>query len=267
MAAASNSVLPAPYPFRAEIRQPEGQFLPLPGLTAPESHSGFHPRRPSALVAASAPAAAPPLPEPPPAPAIPGVEAGIEAAPSELAVMPRPSQPNAALAAEIHAAALAEGQALGRAEAEAALSAKHEALAVQARALAAALAQLASPPLAEVETLTRSLGLAVNRLASERAGLVIDSTPAPFAERIARLVERVAQGMRDVAVHLNPDDLAALRPLLEKACPPEFAALATARLVPDSALSRGDADLRAPGLRLADLIEGAAPGLPREGVA
>lgn len=264
MAPASLPIPAAPDSFRAETRAPEGQFLPLPGLTAPESHSGFQPRRPSALVAlparppentAAAPAPASPRPASAPAPVEPAADGGDDAA--ELAVMPRPSPPNAALAAEIRAAALAEGQALGRTEAEAALSAERAALADQARVLAAALARLATPPQAEVEALNRSLQQAVNRLASDRAGQAIDTMPAAFAERIARLVDRVGQGMREVDLHLHPDDLAALRPLLETACPPNLASLATARLVADHGLSRGDADLRAPGLRLADLI--AAP--------
>lgn len=270
MAAASASVLPAPPPFRAELRQSEGHFLPLPGLSAPEGQSGFQPRRPSALVATPAPAAesSPAVPPAGPGPASPPVRAEPEAEdggdPAQLAVMPRPVAPNAALAAEIRAAALAEGQSLGRTEAEAALSAEREALAVQARVLATALARLTAPPPAELEALSQSLAQAVNRLASDRAGLAIDTMPAAFAERIARLADRVGQGMREVAVHLHPDDLAALRPLLDTACPPELASLAAARLVPDSGLARGDADLRAPGLRLADLIDARAPDQSRE---
>lgn len=258
-------------PFRAEVQQSESLFLPLPGLTAPESYSGFHARTPSALVTSyartgtSSSEVSPSLPDPALLPVAPDPDARDENSQPQLAIMPRPSAPNAALSAEIRAAALAEGQALGRAEAEAALSAEREALSVQARAMATALERLTRPPLAEVDALSRALGLAVNRLASERAGLAIDTMPAAFAGRIARLVERMAQGMRDVAVHLHPDDLAALRPLLDAACPPELAVLASARLLPDARLSRGDADLRAPGLRLGDLIDAPEPEPPTQG--
>ena len=109
-----------------------------------------------------------------------------------------------------------------------------------------------------VEALTRSLDTAVARLASERAGQAIDLQPGPFATRIARLADRLAQGMREVSIHLNPTDVQALQTFLAGAGAPELASLAAARLVPDSRLSRGDADLHAPGLRLADLIDAAS---------
>ncbi|WP_164609294.1 flagellar assembly protein FliH [Pseudotabrizicola algicola] len=178
--------------------------------------------------------------------------------PAPAPVMPRPFVPSATQLAEARAEALAEGRAMGLAEAEAALSAQRAELTLQAQTLAAALARLAEPPMAEVDALTRSVSEAVARLASERAGLAIDAHPAAFAERIARLGERVAQGMRDVKIYLHPDDIAALLPVLVEGCPAELAALAAARLVPNATLRRGDADLRAPGLHLADLIENPA---------
>jgi flagellar assembly protein FliH len=234
----------------------KGTFVSQPGLTAPESRAGFQVRTPAALVVhlrEPEPAAPPPIiiePEPPEAAAPP---------PVQQTVMPRPVSPPAAQLAETRAIALAEGRALGIADAEAALRGERDSLEAQARAFAAALARLAEPPVAEVDGLIRSISAAVARLASDRAGLAIDTMPDPFARRIARLAERVAQGMRDVSVHLHPDDLAAIGPLLSAACPPELSTLAAARLVADPSLSRGDADLRAPGMRLADLSDAAAP--------
>ena len=228
----------------------KSRFVAQPGMIAPDGRAGFQGRAPSAFAVPlklPEPVAAAPVAADPVAPV-------IELPPVvQQAVMPRPVQASAAQLAETRAVALAEGRAQGLAEAESALQDTRESLSAQARALAAALAHLQQPPLAEVDALTQAIAQAVARLASERAGQMIDLLPAPFARRIAHLAERVAQGMRDVSIHLHPDDLVAIGPLLTGACPPDLSTLAVARLVPDDSLSRGDADLRAPGVRLADL--------------
>jgi flagellar assembly protein FliH len=235
--------------FRAGPGPAQARFVSQPGLTAPDGPVGFEKRAPLALV--TVPRA--PEPSPPPVIAEPAPPEPVTPPPVQQAVMPRPLPPAPAQLAETRAVALAEGRALGLADAEAMLRTERDGLRAQASALAAALAHLAEPPVAEVDALTQSIARAVSRLASERAGQAIDIMPAPFAHRIARLAERVAQGIRDVSVHLHPDDLAAIQPLLSEACAPDLSTLAAARLVPDASLSRGDADLRAPGLRLADL--------------
>lgn len=249
----------APRSFRASPGPMQARFVSQPGLTAPDGHSGFQKRDPLTLVTpqrAPEPDLAPVAGEPVAIDRAEVLDAPEPQAVAAQAVMPRALPVPAAQLAEARAVALAEGRALGLADAEAAMQAERDDLRAQARALAAALAQLAEPPLAEVDALSQSLGAAVARLASERAGQAIDLMPAPFARRIARLAERVAQGMREVSVHLHPDDLAAIAPLLTGACASELATLAVAHLVPDDRLSRGDADLRAPGLRLADLSDG-----------
>lgn len=231
----------------------KSRFVAQPGMTAPDGRSGFQGRAPLALVV---PLRRPEQAAPEPGPSADVAMATAVADPPSVVqppVMPRPVQPSAAQLAETRAMALAEGRAQGIAETETALQAERDSLAAQARALAAALARLQEPPLAEVDALTQSIAGAVARLASERAGQLIDLLPDPFARRIAHLAERVSQCMRDVTIHLHPDDLEAISPLLAQACPPELSTLAAARLVADCALSRGDADLRAPGLRLADL--------------
>jgi flagellar assembly protein FliH len=238
--------------FVPGLQPAKGRFVAQPGLTAPDAVAGFTRRSPAAMVAPQKPAQVPAeavaaVPAPPPAAPEPAE------APAPQAVMPRQPVPSAAQLAEVRAIALAEGRALGLQDAETALRAEREHLAAQARVLSAAVARLAEPPVAEVDALARTIAAAVARLASERAGQAIDTAPGPFARRIARLAERVAQGMRDVAIHLHPDDLAAVSPLVAGACPPDLTALVAARLVPDAGLMRGDADLRAPGLRVADL--------------
>jgi flagellar assembly protein FliH len=240
--------------FAADALQPPAAFLPQPGLTLPEGHGRFHPREPSArALAEQARRSAPPDPEPEPP-----LETPLPPAPQEP-LMPRPSAPSPASLAEARAAAFSEGYALGRAEAAAEWGAERAAVTEQARVLALAITRLSDPPAAEVDALALTLGKVVQRLASERAGHAIDAAPAAFARRISRMAERIAQGMREVAIHLHPDDLEALRPLLENTAAPDLSALATSRLVADHGLSRGDVDLRAPGVRVAELMSASDP--------
>lgn len=141
-----------------------------------------------------------------------------------------------------HAAGHSEGMAAGRAEAEAALGpARDVFMAVVARLEEdAGLADGLADVLAE----------AVRKLAAERAGQMIEALPAAFAARVEAMADRVAQGVRAVSVRLNPDDLAAIRPHLA-GCE----VLEGATLVADVRLARGDVEVRADGIRLADLLE------------
>ena len=122
-------------------------------------------------------------------------------------------------------------------------------------ALGALDSALARPSGGAVDALASQLEATVTRLAAQRAGQAIDAAPVPFARRIARLAARVAQHQAMLRMHLHPDDLAVIAPLVAAGLP-DLADLAAARLVPDAALMRGDADLRAPGVRLADLWDG-----------
>jgi flagellar assembly protein FliH len=103
---------------------------------------------------------------------------------------------------------------------------------------------------------------AVLRLAAERAGQAIDADPAPFARRVAALAARLSHAAADFELRLHPDDLARLAPLVAAGLSADLAGLACARLVADETLARGDADLSAPGLRLADLLADLEPPVP-----
>lgn len=141
-----------------------------------------------------------------------------------------------------HAAGLAEGMAAGRAEAEAALGPARD-------AFLAAVARLGEDA-GLADGLAGVLAEAVRKLAAERAGQMIEALPAAFAARVEAMADRVAQGVRAVSVRLNPDDLAAIRPHLAGCEVLEGAALAA-----DARLARGDVEVRAEGIRLADLLE------------
>ncbi len=150
----------------------------------------------------------------------------------------------------------AEGLASGLAQGREAALAEAEAGLVPARdAFVAALAGLTGgPDLAQ--DVAGVIAEAVRRLAAERAGQMIDALPQAFAARVEAMADRVAQGVRAVSVRLNPDDLAVIAPHLA-GCE----VTAAAALVGDARLARGDVEVRAEGIRLADLLEhGASEG-------
>lgn len=139
----------------------------------------------------------------------------------------------------------AAGYAAGRAEAEAAFAPAREAF------VAAVAALSGGEDLSD--RLSAVIADAVRRLAAERAGQMIDALPMAFAARVEAMADRVAQGVRAVQIRLHPDDLAAITPHLGG-----FDVLAGAALTGDARLARGDVDVRAEGIRMADLLEPAA---------
>lgn len=141
-----------------------------------------------------------------------------------------------------HAAGHAEGVVAGRAEAEAALG--------PARALFLTAVARMEEGAGLADGLAGVLAEAVRKLAAERAGQMIEALPEAFAARVEAMADRVAQGVRAVSVRLNPDDLEAIRPHLAGCEVLEGAVLAA-----DPRLARGDVEVRAEGIRLADLLE------------
>ena len=146
-------------------------------------------------------------------------------------------------------AGLAEGAkhgvALARAE-----------LAHARQAFEAAVAHLIAPTAADIAGLTQTMDQALCTLASQRAGQQIDVLPLPFLQRIEALADRVGQGFRQISFRMNPDDLAAISPHLAGS-----ELLASARLRPDARLARGDLEIIADGVRVADILCPADDGL------
>jgi flagellar assembly protein FliH len=147
-----------------------------------------------------------------------------------------------------HAAGVAEGRAMALAEQQAGLDEAREIFLAAAR-------RLDAPSAADTAALAASMEAAVRALAAKRAGQVIDHSPKPFMDRIEALAERVSQGLRNLELRLHPDDLAAITPFL-----PDSDLLTASRLVAEPRLSRGDVDIRADGIRLADLLQSDATG-------
>ena len=178
-------------------------------------------------------------------------EAAPAAAPVDIApepAAPPPPDPARLLAearARGHADGLAEGHAKGledgRAAALAELDSARTAFLSAVRALSHAAPDLS-------DQIAAMMAVAVRDLAAQRAGQAIDSLPPAFIDRIARLADRVSQGMRSVTLRLNPDDLDAIAPHLAGTD------LDGAALAPDPALKRGDVEVRADGIRLVDVM-------------
>ncbi len=215
----------------AAIGRAAAAALPAPGVSGPLPAEEPAPRR----VRDSA--------EPPSQPQI------------QAAKLPGPSAAEIeVMRQEAHAEGYRQGHAAGLAEAEAealAGASQHAALQSAREIFLAAAEALATARPEQEAQLAAALSQAVGRLASERAGLAIESHPDAFAARLRLLAQRLAQGVRAVRLTLHPEDLALMQGRLEA----EDGLALT--LAADPALNRGDAIVTAPGLRLADLI---APG-------
>lgn len=151
-------------------------------------------------------------------------------------------------------AGLAEGLAIGRAEAEAL---RQDAALGDLSAARAMFLRATEFVTATQEAMSReiatSVEAAVLRLVAQRAGQVITENPAPFITRVERIADRVTQGLRAVQISLHPDDLAIMEDHLLGYLP------SGSLLRPDLALMRGDVIVRAPSISVSDLLEGMQP--------
>lgn len=232
---------PAPPP-------PMAAAPPLAEVTAPPEPQPVLPEAPPDATAPAArpevmpetPTAATPKAEPAPAPPI---DAPAATAPTAPAVS---TEALRAARSEGYREGEAAGAASGRAEAEAAANTR---LAQAIAALEAATAALSAPDAGLIAALRHEISQTVLALASARAGVQIDTLPGAFLRRIEALTDRVQADLAQTAIRLNPEDLRAVKSVLSDAAP-----LASARLIPDTALVRGDIDIAVGGLRLTDRI-------------
>lgn len=170
---------------------------------------------------------------------------------------PRPEpKPERDFAAELAAAfekgrasGLADGKAQGQAEAAAQLQERGTAEMTRARdAFVAAAKALAAPQDDLADSLCSGIEAAILRLASERAGMAIAENPSAFLRRIEGLADRVSQGLRQVRVSLNPDDLALINAHLGDH------PIDMLEFSPRPGLSHGDVIVTAQGITLSDLL-------------
>jgi len=220
----------------------------VPGTTTDETATSAEPASGQAASDAAVPEA--------------GAEAGSEAEP-ELSE----EEKAAAAAAEKLQAEFDRGFAAGRAEGEAAgnkaghdkgyeagrAAGQAEASAQLEKAIQgfekAALA-LANPDTLDLDALMNSLKGAILKLASERAGTAIAELPEMFAKRIEAILSGVKAGSEAPQIRLNPDDLAALKPILETR-----EKLQRCTLVADETLANGDVRMTINGIGIDDALE------------
>ncbi|NVO26337.1 hypothetical protein HJ526_02800 [Donghicola sp. C2-DW-16] len=201
-------------------------------------------------------------------------EDSIEITARPAAEEPAPAQPKIDIEAirkeawaEGYQAGLAEGQAKAhltepeepaepRSDEEAIAAAREEAYALAAAefaeardAFVAATQRLLTPDTDALAGLRDQLTEAVRKLASDRAGVQIDTTPARFVNRIEALVETVASGITDVTIRLHPTDLDAVSPHLSGA-----PIVQQSRLIADPKLRRGDVGITTPDITLTDSL-------------
>jgi flagellar biosynthesis/type III secretory pathway protein FliH len=233
------------------IREREGAFRQSP--VAVPADGAFHPRATVAKIQPEPRPEARPEPRPVPAaaeqrddfvPAPPIPQLDIDAMLAEARAEGRAEAlaESRAAVAEGVARTRAEGVAEGRAAAEAEFAAARDAFVATAAALSRADA-------AAVEALQSVMEAAILRLASDRAGQAIDTSPAAFVARVATLARSLGQAASALEVRLHPADLAAIAPHLD-GC----AGLSGATLKADLTLSRGDAALTAGDVALSDLL-------------
>lgn len=160
------------------------------------------------------------------------------------AVAPPATPDGAEMRDKIRAEAFAAGRAEAEAEAEARLS---KAIAT----LSAAAHAFQHPPTEMIASLRTEITEAVLKLASDRAGLEIDTIPDAFVERIETLADRIHGQATQAVLRLNPEDHQAIAALIAGSD-----SLASMRVVTSAELSRGDVDLVVDGLRLSDRILG-----------
>lgn len=190
-------------------------------------------------------------PTPDPVPTEPAVQrqepAAIPAEPITKAVPARDIEAELAAAYE---RGLADGRAEGKAQAEASAVSRAESELKGARDFfLTAAKKLETPENIAASELSAAISNAVSRLASERVGYAIDAHPEAFLDRITVLADRVAQGIRDVTVFMNPEDFELIHKHLQDAEEdgPRMAAAKT--------LGRGDIEVRCAGISLKDALD------------
>lgn len=154
----------------------------------------------------------------------------------------------AALTAPEPAEPVSDEDAIAVARQEAYEAAKAEFAEAQ-EAFVAATQRLLTPDTDAMSGLRDQLTEAVRKLASDRAGVQIDTTPARFVNKIEALVETVASGITDVTIRLSPNDLDAVTPFLTEA-----PIVQQSRLIADANLRRGDVGISTPDISLTDSL-------------
>lgn len=157
----------------------------------------------------------------------------------ELSAPPPRKAPSVEEIDAIERAAREEGFAHGKAEGFAQGQAEVRRLIAQLGGVLDSFGRPLAQLDAEVETMVAALACEV---AGALIGRAYEAEPALLAELVSEALRQVGPGNREAEVRLHPEDLAAIRPLLE--------ITPSARLVADAGLGRGDVRVHTESLRL-----------------
>lgn len=105
--------------------------------------------------------------------------------------------------------------------------------------------------------LAKAIETAVHALASDRAGVEIDSSPQHFMARIEGIARAIASGSQSAVVEMHTDDLAAIEPYLS-----ELNTLVDAQFTAGENLSRGDIRLTLGDIAFEDILNQCKPEAP-----
>ena len=102
----------------------------------------------------------------------------------------------------------------------------------------------------DLNQLSSAMNKAIITLASERAGLVIDSHPDAFAKKIETMVTRIRNRVDDPVIHLNPADAELISATIKDNLAPR-----AVKIMADDQLKRGDARIDVGSIGVMDLID------------
>ena len=102
----------------------------------------------------------------------------------------------------------------------------------------------------DLSQLSSAMNKAIITLASERAGIAIDSHPEAFAQKIETMVQRVRNRVDEPVIHLHPADAELISATIKDNLAPR-----AVKIIADDQLKRGDARIDVGSIGVMDLID------------
>jgi len=102
----------------------------------------------------------------------------------------------------------------------------------------------------DLNQLSSAMNKAIITLASERAGIAIDSHPEAFSKKIETMVKRVRNRVDEPVIHLHPADAELISATIKDNLAPR-----AVKIIADDQLKRGDARIDVGSIGVMDLID------------
>jgi len=102
----------------------------------------------------------------------------------------------------------------------------------------------------DLSQLSSAMNKAIITLASERAGIAIDSHPEAFSKKIETMVKRVRNRVDEPVIHLHPADAELISDTIKDNLAPR-----AVKIIADDQLKRGDARIDVGSIGVMDLID------------